>query len=78
MNNNSEYLTDTYHILGEKPFPLTKHMVTLYKVQSTKKIPKNIHIAIISSKNIYYLKTVIKLQHLLQHLFKSASDAVAG
>ena len=52
MNNNSEYLTDTYHILGEKTFPLTKHMVTLYKVQSTKKIPKNIHIAIISSKNI--------------------------
>ena len=31
MNNNSEYLTDTHDILGEKPFPLTKHILTLYK-----------------------------------------------
>ena len=26
MDNNSEYLTDTYHILGDKAFPLTQHI----------------------------------------------------
>ena len=31
MNNNSEYLTDTYHILGENVCPLTKHILTLQK-----------------------------------------------
>ena len=25
MDNNSEYLRDNYHILGEKVFPLRKH-----------------------------------------------------
>ena len=31
MNNNSEYLTDTYHIVGDKVFPLTQHILTPYK-----------------------------------------------
>ena len=31
MNNNNEYLTDSCNILGEKAFPLTKHILTLYK-----------------------------------------------
>ena len=33
MNNNSEYLRDSYHIFGQKAFPLTKHILTLYKKQ---------------------------------------------
>ena len=36
MNNNSEYLMDTYHILGEKMFPLRKHILTLYQKYSGK------------------------------------------
>ena len=31
MDNNSEYLTDTYHIVGDKAFPLTQHILTPYK-----------------------------------------------
>ena len=31
MDNNSEYLTDTYHIVGEKAFLLTQHILTPYK-----------------------------------------------
>ena len=31
MHNNSEYLTDTYHIVGDKAFPLTQHILTAYK-----------------------------------------------
>ena len=31
MDNNSEYLTDTYHIVGNKAFPLTQHILTPYK-----------------------------------------------
>ena len=31
MDNNSEYLTDTYHIVGNKFFPLTQHILTPYK-----------------------------------------------
>ena len=31
MDNNSEYLTDTYHIMGDKAFPLTQDIVTPYK-----------------------------------------------
>ena len=31
MDNNSEYLTDTYHIVGDKVFPLTQHILTPYK-----------------------------------------------
>ena len=31
MDNNSEYLTDTYHIMGDKAFPLTQYMLTAYK-----------------------------------------------
>ena len=31
MNNNSEYLTDTYHIIGDKAFPLTRHILTPYR-----------------------------------------------
>ena len=31
MNNNSEYLTDTYHIVGDKAFPLTQYILTPYK-----------------------------------------------
>ena len=28
MDNNSEYLTDTYHIMGDKACPLTQHILT--------------------------------------------------
>ena len=42
MDNNREYLTDTYHMLGEKVFPLTKHILTLYK-----KNTGNVHIGVI-------------------------------
>ena len=31
MDNNSEYLTDTYQIVGDKAFPLTQHILTPYK-----------------------------------------------
>ena len=31
MENNSEYLMDTYHILGENVCPLTKHILKPYK-----------------------------------------------
>ena len=31
MDNNSEYLTDTYHIVGDKAFPLAQHILTPYK-----------------------------------------------
>ena len=31
MNNNTEYLTDTYHIVDDKAFPLTQDILTLYK-----------------------------------------------
>ena len=31
MDNNSEYLTDTYHMVGDKAFPLTQHILTPYK-----------------------------------------------
>ena len=31
MDNNSEYLMDTYHIVGDKAFPLTQHILTPYK-----------------------------------------------
>ena len=31
MDNNSEYLRDTYHMLDEKVFPPTKDLFTLYK-----------------------------------------------
>ena len=31
MNKNSEYLTQTYDILGEIILPLTEHILTLYK-----------------------------------------------
>ena len=31
MDNNNEYLTDTYHIVGDKAFPLTQHILTPYK-----------------------------------------------
>ena len=31
MNNNSEYLTDTYHIVWDKVLPLTQHILTPYK-----------------------------------------------
>ena len=30
MDNNSEYLRDTYHIVGDKAFPLTQHILTPY------------------------------------------------
>ena len=36
MDNNSEYLTDSYHIVGEKACPLTKHILTLHKKNSRK------------------------------------------
>ena len=42
MDNNSENLTDTYHMLGEKVFPLTKHILSLYK-----KNTGNVHIGVI-------------------------------
>ena len=31
MDNSSEYLTYTYHIVGDKAFPLTQHILTPYK-----------------------------------------------
>ena len=31
INNNSDYLTDTYHIVGDKAFPLTQHILTPYR-----------------------------------------------
>ena len=31
MNNNSEYLTDTYHIVGDKAFSLTQYILAPYK-----------------------------------------------
>ena len=31
MNNHSEYLTDTYHIVGDKTSPLTQYNLTPYK-----------------------------------------------
>ena len=34
MDNNIEYLTDTYHIVGDKAFPLTKLILTVYKNNS--------------------------------------------
>ena len=36
MDNNSEYLTDTYHIVGDKAFPVTQHVLTPYKHNSGK------------------------------------------
>ena len=45
MDNNSEYLTDTYHIVGDKAFPLTQHILTLYK-KSKRRSP-------ITAQNIY-------------------------
>ena len=36
MDNNSEYLMDTYYILGEKVFLLTKLILSLYKKNSGK------------------------------------------
>ena len=36
INKNSEYLMDTYHILGEKMFPLKKHILTVYQKNSGK------------------------------------------
>ena len=31
MDNNSEYLTDTYHIVEDKALPVTQHILTSYK-----------------------------------------------
>ena len=31
MDNNSEYLTDTYDIVGDKALPLTQYILTAYK-----------------------------------------------
>ena len=31
LNNNSEYLTDTYYIVGDKAFPLTQYILRPYK-----------------------------------------------
>ena len=31
MNNNSEYLTDTYDIVGDKALALTQYLLTPYK-----------------------------------------------
>ena len=31
IKKNSEYLTDTYHIVGDKAFPLTQYILTPYK-----------------------------------------------
>ena len=31
MDNNSEYLTDTYDIVGNKALPLTQYLLRAYK-----------------------------------------------
>ena len=31
MDNNSEYLTDTYHIVGDKAFPAIQYILRPYK-----------------------------------------------
>ena len=36
MDNNSKYLMDMYHIVGEKALPVTKQILTLYKNNSGK------------------------------------------
>ena len=37
MDSDATYITDTYHIVGDKAFPLKKHILTPYKKYQKKR-----------------------------------------
>ena len=78
-SEESEFITDTYHIVGDKAFPLSEHILTPYKKSKRRSRTRaekiyNKHLASKRQVTFYFILTASKIVVRLNNVFLIISN----
>ena len=78
-SEQSEFITDTYHIVGDKAFPLSEHILTPYKKSKRRCRTRaqkiyNKHLASKRQVTFYSILTASEIVLRMKHLFVTISE----
>ena len=78
-SEESEFITDTYHIVGDKAFPLSEHILTPYKKSKRRSRTRaekiyNKYLASKRQVTFYFILTASKIVVRLNNVFLIISN----
>ena len=78
-SEESEFITDTYHIVGDKAFPLSEHILTPYKKSKRRSRTRaekiyNKHLASKRQVSFYLILTASKIVVRMKNVFCKISN----